>query len=98
MQCVRGVIKHMYCVSVCRLGCFLRMHLKVLTYDTLHNRVQFFIHALWGQFFVIYDKYSFKCNRYLLSASKCYEQQTYSQVYYHWNNRNHPLKRNSEQK
>ena len=64
----------------------------------LHNCIKFFIHALGNHFFVVYNEYSFKCIKWLLSASKWYEQQTYSQIYYHWNNCNHPLKPNSEQK
>ena len=54
-----------------------------LMYDMLHNRIEFFIHALLSQFFVVYNHYSLKCNKWLLSASLWYEQQTNSQIYYH---------------
>ena len=36
---------------------------KQRNYDMLHNRVEFFIHALLSQFFVVCYKYSFKCNK-----------------------------------
>ena len=83
-------------------GYFMIFVLKIikcfLNYDKLLNRIEFCIHALLSQFFVVYDKFSLKCNKWLLSESKWYEQQTYSQIHYHCNDRNHPLKLNSEHK
>ena len=43
-------------------------------------------------FFPVYNEYSLKCNKWLLSASKWYQQQTQSHIYCHWNDRNHPMK------
>ena len=64
----------------------------------LHNRIDFFIHELLKYFSIAYSEYSLKCNKWLLSASNWYEQQTQSQIYDHWDRRNHPLKFNLEQK